>query len=100
MTATGHLDPAPGSEIFLAEDENRHQGSNSGDIHPMDPFQQGLIIDRAHQEHGRDATQNPIDLLDVRTGELGVHGRTADLHHSQPANQQNENEEQPIKIAK
>ena len=66
----------------------------------MNRVEQFLVVDETHQEHADDPAADPVKLLDVRPGELGVRRGAADLHHAQPANQQDEDQQQPVEIAK
>ena len=43
---------------------------------------------------------NPVNLPDMRPGELGMRGGAANLHHPQPADHQHKDEQQPVEIAK
>ena len=65
----------------------------------MNAIEQFLIVDKTHQKHSGDAAADPVKLADVRPGKLGMRGGAANLHHAQPANQQDEDEQQPVKIA-
>src|SRR5690349_1602093 len=99
MSAAGHFDPTARSQVLLPKDEYADQRSNRGDVHPMHLVQKSLIVEQAHNEHGRDTSHHPINLLDVSTGELRVHGSAADLHHAYPTNKKDEDEQKPIEIA-
>ena len=99
MSPTRHLHPSPGAQIFLTKNQNYHQGPNRGEIQPVHSIQQYLVIDETHQEHAPKSTQHPISLLDVRARELGVDGRALNLHDAQPADEQHEDQQHPVKIA-
>ncbi len=58
----------------------------------MHAIQKELIVEQTYREHTADPADDPINLLDVRTRELGVHGGAMDLHHAQPTNQQHEDQ--------
>ena len=66
----------------------------------MNLLQQRLIVHQAHQEHHPYSGHDPVDLLDVRSRELRVHGRAANLHDSHAADEQHEEQQEPVKIAK
>ncbi len=93
VLTTGHFDPAARSQILLAEDHHRHQRAEGGDVHPMNLVEQGLIVQQAEQEHAGDPAADPVELLDVGSGKLGMHGGTLDLHHTQAAKQQDEGQQ-------
>lgn len=99
VTACWHFDPAACAQELLAEYQHRNQRSYGDDVHPMDFLEQRLIIQDTHQEHGPNAADDPIDLLDMRAGEFGVHRGAANLHDPERADDQHEEEEQPIEIA-
>ena len=42
---------------------------------------------------------DPVHLPDMGSGKLGVQGRAVNLHHPQPADHQDKDEEQPVEIA-
>ena len=100
VPSAGHFDPAPRSQIFLPKDGHRHQRRDGSDVHPMNSIKQLLIVDETHQKHAGDSTTDPVKLPDVRPGKLGVRGGAADLEHAKAADQQNKDQQQPVKIAK
>ncbi len=79
--------------------QHRHQRGHGRDVHPVNPLQQHLVIEKTNQEHAPDAAHNPVQLLDVRAGKFRVLGGTVDLHDPQTTDDQDEYEEYPIKIA-
>ncbi len=100
MSPTRHFDPTPGSQILLPEDHHGHQGDDRRNIEPVHPIQQLLIVDQADQKHAHHPAHDPVNLPDMRSGKFGVHSGAVNLHHPQPANQQDKDEEHPVKIAK
>src|SRR5581483_6905944 len=100
VIATRHLDPAPGSQVFLPEYHHRHERADPGNVEPVNLFQQRLVVHQAHEEHHSDSGHNPVDLLDMDSGKLGVHGGAVNLHDAHAANQQHEDQQEPVKIAK
>ena len=66
----------------------------------MHPVQQLLVVHQADQKHADNAPGDPIDLPHMRPGKLGMQGRAVNLHHPQPANHQDKDEEHPVEIAK
>src|ERR1035438_7414470 len=82
MSAGRHFDPAPSPKILLSEQKHRNQRGESGNIHPMNLFEQGLIVEQADQEHRAQSRDNPVDLPDVGSGELGVLGGAMNLHYA------------------
>jgi len=87
------LHPALGAQVSLAEDQDDHQRPQSGDVHPVNLFEQGVIVQQADGEHDGNATCNPVELLDVRSGKLGVFGGAVDFVYTQPANDEYEQEQ-------
>ncbi len=82
MAAARHFDPAPRAQIFLPEQNHCDQRGQRCDVHPVDLFEHGLIVEQADQEHRAQARHNPVDLPDVGTGKFCVIGRTPNLHHA------------------
>ncbi len=98
VPSSRHLYPAPRAQIFLPENHDAHQRDDGRDIKPVHPIQQQLVVHQADQEHAHQAAGNPVDLPDVRPGKLGVQGRAVNLHHPQPANEQDKDQENPVEI--
>ena len=65
----------------------------------MNRVKQLLVIDETHQKHADDSAGDPVELLDMSPGELGVLGGAADLQHPEAAKQHDKDEEQPVEIA-
>ena len=99
MGAAGKFDPPPRAQVFLAEQNYADQGGQRCDVHPVDLFEHGLIVQQADQEHGTHTGQNPIDLFEMGAGELGVLGRAVDLQHAQRAEHQHEAQQDPVEIS-
>ena len=99
MLPSGHFDPASCPQIFLPEDHHGHQRSDGSDVHPVHLIEQRLVVDQAHHEHGAEAANDPIDLLDMRAGELSVRGGALDLGDAKGADQQDEEQQIPVEVA-
>jgi hypothetical protein len=65
----------------------------------MNLFEQRLVVQQAYQKHANDAAEDPIDLPDVGTRELRVSSGTLDFEHTDGADHQDEDQEQPIEVA-
>ncbi len=72
--------------------------ATAGDVEPVNPVEQYLVVQQAHHEHADYARADPIHLPDVGSGELGVFGGAANLQHPQPADEQDEGQQQPVEI--
>jgi Lhr-like helicase len=66
----------------------------------MHALKQYVVIDDTESKHRRHPAQDPVHLLQVRPGELAVLRCAMDLHHPQPADEQDEEEQHPVKISK
>ncbi len=98
VRASRHLDPAPRAQVFLPKEHHAHQRDDGSDVEPMYPVEQLLVVNQADQKHAGHAAYDPINLPDMRPGKLGMRGRAANLHHPQPADHQDKDEEQPVEI--
>src|ERR1041385_1891116 len=99
VISTRQLHPAPCPQIFLPEDQHRDKRSYCYDVHPVHSLEQHLVVENAHQQHSQKPTQNPINLLNMHTCKLGMQCRTADLDHSQSADEQDKGHQQPVEVA-
>src|SRR5580658_2360112 len=99
VVPAGHVDPALRPQVPLSEEKHSHQGGHTGDVEPVDLIEQRLIVDQADQKHGANAGQHPVDLFDVGSGELGVHGGAVDFHYAQAADHEHEAQQDPVEIA-
>ena len=99
MVASRHLDPAPGTQVFLSEDEHGHQRSNRRDVEPMDLIEQCLVVHQADDEHRPHTCHHPIDLPNVGSSKLRVLGGAVDLHHTHAAEDEHEDQQHPVEIA-
>ena len=92
--------PAPGAQIFLPEHQHRDQRDQRQYVHPRHVLEQRLVVDAARRNHDEDTGNDPVDLPNMRTNELGVQRRRVDLDHPQRADRQHECHQHPIEVAK
>ncbi len=100
MSSARHLYPTSRAQILLTEDQHHHQRGNCGDVNPVHALQQHLVVDQAHPKHSAKSAHDPVHLLDVSPRKLRVLSRAVDLHHAQPADEQDEDQQHPIKVVK
>src|SRR5438105_300215 len=101
MYTAAEWNPAASAHILLADmgDENCNQRQSRKAIKPVDPVENGFVVHQANQEHEQQPAGNPVELLDMGSGELSRERGAVDLHYPQEANQQHKEQQNPIKIA-
>ena len=65
----------------------------------MHALEQSVIVQQAHDEHSNQAAGDPIDLLPINAGELGVNSGAMNLDDAERANDQHERYQRPIEVA-
>src|SRR5579884_1450947 len=100
VLTSGQLDPAARAQIFFAEQAHRDQRAERTQVEPVNVLHDHLVADQADEKHHGESGGNPINLLNVGAGELGVQGGAVDLHDAEAADQQHEAQQEPVEIAK
>src|SRR6202046_2655308 len=75
------LDPAPRTEHLLPDDEDDGQGGQTDAVCPGHKVDELVIVDTGKDGHGNQAGGDPVDLLGVEAGGLGVQGGGVDFQH-------------------
>jgi hypothetical protein len=80
---------------LTATSETRQNAIGPG--HEVDEL---VVVDPGEDEHGHQAARDPVDLLGVVAGVLGVQGGRVDFEHRDGAEQQHQAQQGPVKVAK
>ncbi len=96
----GGSDPAAGAEGRHADHVGGDQGGHRERVQDRDLPEQRVVIDQAGDPHGEECRQNPDHLFPPGVGVAGVVRGAENLQNAQAADGGDQDQHQPIEIAK